>query len=304
MNIKKAKQFIYHNARPLDLARWKYHFENGSKQDVIDCLMTYQNADGGFGHALEADCFNPDSSPIQTWAATEILREIEFEDSNHDVIQNILSYLASGRGFDNTHNQWMNVVPTNNNYPHAVWWHYNEQGNAFRYNPTACLAGFIIKYADKDSELYIKACDIAKEAYKFFEDNFPLADMHVICCYIRLYEYLVDAGKTDLFDMEEYKNKLTEQVNHTICTDTDKWGKEYVSLPSTMIRSKNSIGYKANMELLQAECQFISDCQLQDGSFPITWKWCNDYKEFEIAENWWKSDFIIKNRLFKNEFAD
>ena len=38
--------------------------------------------------------------------------------------------------------------------------------------------------------------------------------MHVICCYIRLYEYLIEAGRTDLFDMEDFKNKLTEQVSN------------------------------------------------------------------------------------------
>lgn len=304
MNIDKAKMFIYHNARPLDLARWRYHFENGSKEAVIDCLMTYQNPDGGFGHALEADCFNPESSPVQTWAATEILREIKLEAADHPIIQNILYYLASGRDFSDKHDQWLNVIPTNNEYPHAVWWHYKEQGNDFFYNPTACLLGFIIKYADIDSELYKHACRAAKEAYSFFTNNFPLQDMHVTCCCIRLYEYCMEAEKTDLFDMTEYKNKLSEQINYNICTDIDKWNKEYVALPSSFIRSKNSIGYEQNIELIQKELRFISACQLPDGSFPITWKWCNDYAEFEIAANWWKSDFIIKNRLFEQEFKD
>ena len=27
----KARAFMYRNARPLDLARFQYHFENGSK---------------------------------------------------------------------------------------------------------------------------------------------------------------------------------------------------------------------------------------------------------------------------------
>ena len=66
---EKARGFIYRNARPLDLALWKYHFENGNREDVLTALMAYQNADGGFGHALEADSFNPNSAPIQTWTA-------------------------------------------------------------------------------------------------------------------------------------------------------------------------------------------------------------------------------------------
>lgn len=93
MNIKKARNFIYQNARPLDLARWQYLFENGSKERVLEFLEVYQNEDGGFGHALEADCWNPQSSPVQTWAATEIIREIHLDEKEHPIIQGILHYL-------------------------------------------------------------------------------------------------------------------------------------------------------------------------------------------------------------------
>lgn len=83
---QKARTFIYRNARPLDIARWQYHFEGGSKKAVLTALAVYQNEDGGFGHALEPDCWNPNSAPIQTWTATEILREIDFTDSTHPII--------------------------------------------------------------------------------------------------------------------------------------------------------------------------------------------------------------------------
>ena len=59
ITFKKAREFMYRNARPLDLARFQYHFENGSKEAVINALSYYQNEDGGFGHAVEADCWNP-----------------------------------------------------------------------------------------------------------------------------------------------------------------------------------------------------------------------------------------------------
>ena len=64
--MEKAREFIYRNARPLELAQWQYHFENGSKENVLAVLSFYQNKDGGFGHALEADSWNPNSSPVQT----------------------------------------------------------------------------------------------------------------------------------------------------------------------------------------------------------------------------------------------
>ena len=75
--FEKARTFIYQNARPLDFARWRFHFENGSVDDVIQILEAYQNEDGGFGNALEPDCWNPNSTPIATWFADEVLREID-----------------------------------------------------------------------------------------------------------------------------------------------------------------------------------------------------------------------------------
>lgn len=183
--FEKSNQFIYGNARPLDLARWQYHFEKGTKEAVLEALSAYQNEDGGFGHALEADCFNPNSSPIQTWAATEILREINFEDREHPVIQGIVKYLSSGLDFDRKRNQWMNVVPSNNDYPHAIWWTYKDDGE-FKYNPTACLAGFALKYADKNSELYSNAYQIAKEAYDYFVSSMPYLESHVTICKLRV----------------------------------------------------------------------------------------------------------------------
>lgn len=121
LTYKKAREFIYKNARPLDMARWQYHFENGSKDAVLNTLSYYQNEDGGFGHALEADAWNPNSTPIQTWTATEILREIDFTDNSHTIIYGILSYLESGQSFEGKF--WFNTIKSNNIYPHAPWWH-------------------------------------------------------------------------------------------------------------------------------------------------------------------------------------
>jgi hypothetical protein len=62
----RARAFLRRNARPLDFARFQYHFENGSQEAVLTALAAYQNPDGGFGHALEPDAWNPNSSPMQT----------------------------------------------------------------------------------------------------------------------------------------------------------------------------------------------------------------------------------------------
>jgi hypothetical protein len=198
--FNKARTFIYRNARPLDLARWQYHFEESSKEAVLTALSFYQNENGGFGHALEPDAWNPNSSPIQTWTATEILREINFTDRAHPIIQGILNYLSSGKDF--TGNFWYNTVKSNNDYPHAPWWHTESESTSHsNYNPTACLAGFIIRYADKNSEMYTLGCRIVKEAFVDYMGQGLINNMHTVLCYIRMMQYCEEAGVVDIIDL-------------------------------------------------------------------------------------------------------
>lgn len=300
--FESARRFIYRNARPVELARWRYHFENGAKEDVLTALAAFQNEDGGFGHALEADSFNPNSCPIQTWNAAEILKEIGFKDSSHPIIKGILRYLDSGADFSEKHNQWLGSVKSNDEYPHAIWWSYSDKDKDFCYNPTADLAGFILRFADRNSALYKKAEVIALQAYDWFKAHVPFGDSHVTGCFISLFDYLSEAD-IKLVNMEEFREKLIEEVNSNICRDIEKWKTEYVCKPSTFIHNRDSIFYKGNEELVEKECESIAESQLPDGSFIVPWQWFNEYKEFPLAENWWKSVIVIKEIRLIREFC-
>jgi len=294
--FEKARQFIYRNARPLDLARWRFHFENGSKEEVLNALSFYQNNDGGFGHGLEPDFLNPNSTPIATWAATEIIREIDFSDKNHPIIVGILRYLESGKDFNEEHNQWMNTVPTNNDFPHAIWWEYGEKSE-LKYNPTAALTAFVLEYADQNSELYQKCCKIAKQAVNWFINAVPFNEQHVTSCFINLFGTLSKENVISA-DMAGFEQKLKEEVSSEICREKEKWSVEYVTKPSDFKITPNSIFYKDNKELAEYGCEFIKESQLPDGGFPVTWEWWTNYTEYHISANFWKSDFIIKNMLY------
>ena len=248
----KARTFIYCNARPLDLARWQYHFESGSKEAVLTALSYYQNEDGGFGHALEPDAWNPNSAPIQTWVATEILREIDFTDNAHPIIQGILRYLAIEQDFNG--HFWYNTVRSNNDYPHAPWWHTESDSACHNnYNPTACLAGFIIRFADKNSELYALGYRIAKEAYDAYFGQDLLGDMHTAGCYVRLWQYCEETGATDIINLSVLKERLIEQVKHSITKDNTAWEASYICKPSQFFNSQDSIFYADNKDISDYE---------------------------------------------------
>ena len=299
--FEQARTFIYRCARPLDLARWQYHFENGSREAVLAALAAFQNPDGGFGHGLEADSFNPNSCPIQTLTAAAILSEIGLTDPTHPIIQGILRYLDSGADFDEAHRQWLNTVPSNNDYPCAIWWKYGDQGSAFRYNPTAGLAGFAIHFADPNSALYQKGCEIAREAVDWLLAQEPTDDQHILGCFVGLYEACAAADSAPI-NMAVLRERLARSLRRCLVGVAEKWGKEYAAMPSDLISSKASPFYADNAEVVQAQCDYIRRSQLPDGSYIVPWQWCNDDKDFDLAENWWKSDMIVKNMLHLRAF--
>ncbi len=153
--LEEVRKWMHRNARPLDLARWRMHFEDGCADDVYSALSFYQNEDGGFGHALEAASWNPNSSPVETFCATEIIYETGVKGTNR-LIEGILKYLDSGRDFNN--GKWDALVQSNNDYPHAPWWTYDEKRiEAWGYNPTIALAVFALIYSKPQSLLYKKS---------------------------------------------------------------------------------------------------------------------------------------------------
>lgn len=296
-----AKKFILKNSRPLNMARWNYLFEDGSKEDVIKVLKTYQNDDGGFANALEPDCWNINSTPLQTWVATQIIKEINLDDKNHPIIKGILDYLSSKDEFDGHRWHGLNTVVTNDNYPHAPWWSYRQKQES-TYNPTASLIGFILKYAEKDTAIYRSACELSKEAYNYFKKNFPLESMHESACFVELYHYMKECSIFNLLDMEEFKKLLQKQIKQVITYDTKIWSTDYICKPSLFINSKSSDFYLENKEICDFEYEFILKTQNEDGSWGVTWDW-NDYPEqWAISKNWWQSDIIIKNIKYIREF--
>ena len=197
------------------------------------------------------------------------MHEIDFQDSAHPIAQGILSYLASGKDFSNKFGH--NTVKSNNDYPHAPWWHSESESLCHNnYNPTACLAGFIIKFSRKGSELYELGCRIAKEAHDAYFAQGLLNDMHTVLCYIRMAEYIEASNQTDIIDLSALKAKLIKQVKSSITHNKSEWEACYVCKPSQFFNCKDSIFYPDNQEIADYECEFIINTQLSDGSGTIT----------------------------------
>lgn len=293
----KARDFIYRNSRPIDLARWRYHFENGKADNILTALSFYQNEDGGFGHALEPDSWNPNSAPVQTIIAVEILQEIGFYKKDHPIVLGILSYLDNNIkrfghfGYD---------PMSNNDYPHARWWNVKLEDSELTSKPgqSPPLTGFALLFADKTSELYEINCRLALKAFENYMNQKERQICHYLLDFIKLMEYMELTGVRNLIDMDIFKNELKKDVKRAIIRDPGEWRVHYDRKPSFYHCLPDSIFFEDNKEVSYLECDYIIDSQLDDGAWFIPWEWGGYPNECAISKHWWKSDKIIRNLLY------
>lgn len=155
---QRLRRYVFLYARHLDVARWRYHFEGGSADEVAEALSFYQNEDGGFGHGIELDCQNPYSQPVQFfWGAAEILAEIGYVTPDNPVMKRFIKYIENCS--DITEHGIRFVIPSNNDYPCNFWYLYEPKTPEGNINSGI---GFIFEHFACDSEIYKKALRIAE----------------------------------------------------------------------------------------------------------------------------------------------
>jgi hypothetical protein len=116
-DLDAAATFIWTNARLLDRHRFAHLFLGHDPEPVVRTLRAYQNADGGFGHAIEPDLRGPVSQPIGVFTALEILDQVGATDD--PMIEPAADFLA---GIARPDGGVPFALPTAADYPRAAWW--------------------------------------------------------------------------------------------------------------------------------------------------------------------------------------
>ncbi len=298
--FERAAAFMARNARPVDWARFRYHFMEGTKQNVLDALAAYQNEDGGFGHALEADSWNPDSCPIQTWCATEILREVDAVDPAQPIVQGIVRYLTGGAHFRD--GRWLAEVPSNDEHPHAPWWSYGDNvWEEWGYNPTAALSGFLLRVTLPGSAAYCLAEGLAKDAVDSLLAPGRAYDMNELPCYIRLYE---DIAAENLFSdmLPALREACADAVAAVVTRDTALWS-QYAAKPSQFLLSCDHFAYAGVADLAEFEVDWIIKTQRDDGAWDIPWTWTGYPDAWAVSKRWWQGNGVILNLRYLRGFG-
>ena len=293
MDTLKAEQFIKNNARPLEKALYDYYFGNGTRQQAVCRIMDFQNDDCGFGNAIEPDNWNPNSNPIATNDAIMTLFRIGALDEINKITDRIVHYLSSHDSFDEEKKRWLFAINSNKDFPHAVWW--EKQGDGIRaFNPSVSLAAFMCCFSE-DKELYGQ---ILLDAFNELDgQNEMIADD--LKCYMLAYELMERHNVSIIGRNFNAKVLLCEKLEQVICSDTSKYGAEYVPAPSDFFCGMFGNFITDDIRpLINAEREILGKIQLDDGGFDISWQWYNDYKEFAKAREYWRPRITLDKLLF------
>ena len=298
--FEEIRRWMYRNARPLELARWQLHFEAGSTGSVLQALTAFQNEDGGLGHAIDCDNWNPNSTPYNTGLAFDIFRELKMYDSHHPIVSKTLAYLDNTPFFSET--GWPFTIPSNSDYPHAPWWTYSEENNEENgYHATGGLVGYILHCGDKESRLYNKTLSVADGMMDKLRRSDRL-EVHEISAYCTMLRDIRTAGLADRFETDYLEERLLVMVNGAVERDPAKWP-FYSMRPSMYIDSPESLFYPGNERVVEEELDYILSSRHDGGVWGISWKWADHPKEFAVSERWWQGFWAIRNLLLLKAFG-
>lgn len=300
------KHWLVRNGRVLDQARWNYHFENGDRNEVLRILESYQNLDGGFGHGLEADSWNPHSAPMQTWCALELLKELDVDPKEQQakkILDGVFTYLMTTEDLEE--GLFLACIPSNNDHPHAPWWHWQESIQVqWGYNPTAALSGLILHFSEEGSAVFAQGIQLAEQAVAHYFQNPLTESKHTLHGYQVLEEAIRKRQWRVNFSLDCLRERILENITYAITKDIRQWGNSYCNLPTDLIHSLDDPAYIQNKEITEQCIEFLLNSRNEEGVWNIPWTWGDSYpKAFAIAENWWKGSKVVEHVLLLKHFA-
>jgi hypothetical protein len=232
-------------------------------------LAPYQNADGGFGHALEPDLRTTASSAIATQHGLAILREAGAT-AAEPLVQRAIAYLLET--LDRDLLRWEIVPPAVAEAPHAPWWTYGESAGSadgFQSNPRAALIGFLFEHQELAPAPLLDQLLAAQLAHLAEQVAGDGIEMHALACYIALAE----SPNLPVSARQTLTATLLTAVQGTVVTDPAQFG-SYGLLPLDVAPTPDALlASTVARSAVEAHLGYLVDTQQPDGAWPLPWSW-------------------------------
>ena len=286
----RAADYLRNEARPLERALFAYHFEGRGRTAVLAALVPYQNADGGFGRALEPDMRAEASSVVATTIALDILRRVGANEETSG-LPAALVYLMDN--YDVETERWPIISPAVEDAPHAPWWDFAASATNFRgfwANPRASVVGYLWQYRKLVPSPFVEgALRLAATDLLTYSQTM---EMHDLVCYVDLLETEGLPGEM----RENMIDKLRRVVVRSVVMDPAEWN-DYNLKPLTVVRSPQSeLAAAVDPAVLNANLDYLLDTQEADGTWGPNWAWdFIDADAWAVAEREWRGVLTLRN---------
>lgn len=277
-----ARSFLLQKARPLEAARFRFHFQQGTAGEVLAALAAYRNPGGGFGRALESDLRTPSSSILATSVALQILGEVNAP-ADHPLVQGALAYLLAS--YDSATQHWRIIPPEAEESPRASWWAaegLEDRFNHFLLNPRAELLGSLWHYAGPTRIAWLEQItSTVVDAVVAYSQ--PL-DGNELLCVLRLCE--TEQLPQPL--QARLTQRLRSDVVAAVVTTPERWG-DYVLHPLEVAPTPDSPYAVLFADAIQTNLDYLLDTQGADGAWSPVWSWAAlNEAAWRKAEQEWK----------------
>ncbi len=295
--FEEASYFVLHSARALERNAYRYYFEDAGSDELLFHLGNYRNKDGGYGYGLEPDMRLPSSSPVATARAFRVLDNIEEGDNYRKMVETGIGYFEST--YLNDKNRWFSTPEEVNDYPHAPWWHFGENGEGTMVdkdwgNPTAEITAYLVKYRDFVREL--EPDELLERAIEKLNSKREFESKHEVLCYLRLYEVL-PAGQS-----RKMEDSLDRAVRQLVCEEPSEWS-GFVPRPLDFVNGPESPRFGMSDRLIEENLRFLISSLEEDGVINPSWEWGQYEAEWKRAKKEWTGILTLKALIVLDKFA-
>ena len=254
--LARAEAFLASNARLLERRIFSHVLRGGPKQAVLDALRAYQNGDGGFGGALEADVLAEESQPIHVEYALFRLAEVDAQDVS--MATRACEFLA--RTADPSGGVPA-ILQSALDSPHAVHWN-SPSSLEPSIERTIGLAGLLHRQGVDHPWLE----QVTAICWKRLEE--PLGEAHLLLGALQFLEHAPDRERADaLYDSVARQVPAAQWFRlETPVTSYGLTPLHFAPTPDARCRSVFA------GDVIEAHLADLSQQQQEDGGWPIYWE--------------------------------
>lgn len=260
---EKAGAFLREHGRPIDQAIFAYHFANGSRDDLLAALGTYQHLDGGFGHALEPDITAPESNPFATEIALQICIDAKVS-PDEPLLRRAVEYLEM------TQDEEGNWRFTSGIYEHEIapWFAGWEWPNL---NPSCTIASLLRELSMGSEQLHARVASLFERLAK--PEEVAEGEIYTVRPYAYYFLTPIEHPQREFY----LSGVLWWLIRQDVKGDEEAFTFAYIRSPETFI------GRNLPSDIVTRQLDHLVASQSDDGGWPTPY--AEHWRGYTTAQN-------------------